>query len=174
MCSAEGCSEESRATHRAVQHPPDSPCSSHRRQLLGMNKLYPDPLKFHQCSSQEDTEEACRKYKVKPPSLNAALFERLLRETEINAQLQETLVRGWREGLDLGSKLPREDHFVGSPIMNEEKTAILETSLLREKEKGRLKGPFKQPIRDGKWFKEAWVSPYFIIPKSKHPEAAGK
>ena len=169
ICSADFCDDASRNHHRAVQHPPEPLCNGHTKQLLGMNRLYLEPLRFHPDSSVEDTNEACRIYEVKEPSLNAVLFEELLQETDIEAKLQASLVRGWKEGLDLGSDLPEEDHLVGSPTLNLEKLTILEASLEKEKRKRRLKGPFKNPIRDDRWFKQAWVSPYFVIPKNKLP-----
>ena len=41
-----------------------------------------------------DTLEACKKYNVKPPSLNADLLETLLKGTTIGYDLQASIVRG--------------------------------------------------------------------------------
>ena len=59
-----------------------------------MNVLCPDLPKFPDNSSVEDIYEACQLYSVKPPSLNADLFETLLKKTDLAADLQASLVRG--------------------------------------------------------------------------------
>ena len=97
-----------------------------------MNKLYPKPLAFDPRSSDNDTREACEKYKIKKSNLNADLFEVLLRRTDINPALQSSLVRGWREGLNLGSKLPDTDHLVESSSMAKEQKDILRSSDKKE------------------------------------------
>ena len=130
-----------------------------------MNKLHPTPLRFHEKSSPEDTLKACKQYGVKPPPLNWRIFKALLEVTEMSSALQSSLVRGWREGLDLGSEIPRIDHLVDSPAMEEQQLEVLRSSLKKETSKKRLCGPFQTPIRDGVWFKNAWVSHYFVIPK---------
>ena len=59
-----------------------------------MNERHPVPLSFPEPSSVKDTLEACKKYKVKPPSLNADLLETLLKGTTIGYDLQASIVRG--------------------------------------------------------------------------------
>ena len=133
-----------------------------------MNKLYPAPLSFHKDSSVEDTKEACRVYGIKPPSLNADLFEALLKTTDFNKdnkELQQSLVRGWREGLDLGAELSNEDQFTEEIALTSAQRRTLANSLHAKVDKRRLKGPLQRPIRDGRWFVNAWVSPYLAIPK---------
>ena len=120
-----------------------------------MNHLYPEPLEFHPCSSPEDTREACREYGINLPLLNADLFEMLLTKKTINAKLQCSLVRGWREGLDLGADLPPEDHLVKEPNLNADQLKVLKDSLNKEVDKKRLKGPLAEPVRDGRWFFKA-------------------
>ena len=139
-----------------------------------MNNLYPEPLQFHPNSSPEDTREACREYGIRMPSLNADLFEELLSKTSVNEKLQRSLVRGWREGLDLGAELPPEDHLVKEPKLDRNQLKVLKDSLAKEVEKKRLKGPLAEPVRDGRWFFKAWVSPYFVIPKKLIPEEPPK
>ena len=139
-----------------------------------MNKTHPAPLSFHNNASEEDTKEACRLYGIKPPSLNADLFEELLKTTDINEELQQSLVRGWRENLDLGADLPNKDQIVEEIRSTSAQRRTLIDSLQAEVRKKRLKGPLRQPIRDGRWFVNAWVSPYFAIPKKVPPGAAKK
>ena len=112
----------------------------------------------------EDTKEVCRVYGIKPPSLNADLFERLLTTTDINEELQQSLVRGWREGLDLGAELPNEDQIVEEIALTSSQRRTLNNSRQDEVDKRRLKGPLQQPIRDERWFVNSWVFPYFAIP----------
>ena len=169
VCSREECRHSPTSSHRAIQHPPESLCKGHRDQLQGMNKLHPTPLSFHDSSSVEDTNEACRVYGVKPPSLNANLLETLLKDTEMTVELQQSLVRGWREGLDLGAELPNEDQIVEEIALTSTQRLTLKKSLQAEVDKKRLIGPLQQPIRDGRWFSNAWVSPYFAIPKKVPP-----
>ena len=109
--------------------------------------LYPTPLHFPENSSEEDTLEACQRFKVKPTDLNANLFERLLRKTDINTDLQESLVRGWREGFSLGSELPKMDHFSKSFTKLPEQRTALKEAMLKEK-LGRLHGPVDSPYYD--------------------------
>ena len=151
--------------HRAIQHPPISNCEGHAERLRGMNIQHPMPLTFDDRSSPKDTIEACMRYNVKQPSLNADLLELLLKKSEINVKLQASLVRGWREGLDLGSNLPEMDHLVDCPKMTKEQLEVLTEQIKKEASKKRLGGPFDSPIRDAHWFKKAWVSPFFVIPK---------
>ena len=165
VCSREECRHLPTSSHRAIQHPPEFLCEGHRDRLRGMNKIHPVPLSFHNNSSVEDTKEACRVYGIKPPSLNADLFKTLLKTTDINEELQQSLVRGWREGLDLGADLPNKDQIVEEIALASSQRITLNNSLQSEVEKRRLKGPLKHPIRDGRWFVNAWVSPYFAIPK---------
>ena len=130
-----------------------------------MNLLHPTPLQFPENSSEEDTKEACQRFKVRPSELNADLFEHLLGATDISANLQASLVRGWREGFILGSELPKLDHFSKSfTKLPEQKTALRE-AMLREKRLGRLHGPITSPYYDERWFSNCWVSPHFVIPK---------
>ena len=132
---------------------------------MGINKIHPSPIPINHLSSEAETLEACKIYSVKPPPLNADLFEKLLRQTDINEELQVSLVRGWREGFDLGSELPEEDPIVDSRIAENEHSEVLRANIDRELELRRLCGPYKQPVQDIKWFSHAWVSPYFVIPK---------
>ena len=60
-----------------------------------MNVLFPQALIFDDRSSVLDTLEACSRYGIKPPSLNADRLEELLKRTEMNEDLQASLVRGW-------------------------------------------------------------------------------
>ena len=111
-CSNELCRSIFDDNHRAIQHGPRSRCYGHDVRLLGMNILDPTPLSFPETSSVEDTQNGCRRYKVRPPSLNASLFRDLLKGTALNPYLQASLVRGWKEGFMLGSHLPPSNHFV--------------------------------------------------------------
>ena len=163
------CQHSQNSSHRAIQHPPEPHCEGHRYRSQGMNKLYPAPLSFHKDSSLEDTKEARRVYGIKPPSLNADLFEALLKTTDINKEQQLSLVRGWREGLDLGAELSNEDQFTEEIALTSAQRRTLANSLQAEVDKRRLKGPLQRPIRDGRWFVNAWVSPYFAIPKKVPP-----
>ena len=114
-----------------------------------MNKTHPAPLSFHNNASEEDTREACRLYGIKPPSLNADLFEELLRTTDINEELQQSLVRDRREGLDLGADLPNEDQIVEEIELTNAQQRTLSDSLQAEVKKKRLKGPLRQPTTGG-------------------------
>ena len=71
-----------------------------------MNVLFPQALNFDDRSSVLDTLEAFSRYGIKPPSLNADRLEELLKKTEMNEDLQASVVRGWREGFNLGRMLP--------------------------------------------------------------------
>ena len=166
ICSNDNCRTLSNTDHRAIQHPPLSICSGHKDKLLGLNKIHEKPIRFHESSSPEDTLEACRKYDVKLPTLNAELLGTLLQKTTMLPALRRSLVRGWREGLDLGSDLPEDDHWVDSPNMNEEQLEVLRTSLKHETDLKRMCGPLKRPNYDGRWFIKSFVSPYFVIPKN--------
>ena len=165
-CSNDQCRSVFDITHREIQHSPKALCDGHNLRLLGMNNLDPTPLSFPKDSSVENTLEACKIYKIKPPTLNARLFGDLLKQTDMNPKLQASLVRGWKEGFALGSHLPPINHFVpdreNRPL--EEKT-VLQEGLQKEKSLGRLHGPISKPYHDGRWFKNYWVSPYFAIPK---------
>ena len=79
-----------------------------------------------------DTHAACKKYDIKPPSLNANRLEALLSETEINDKLQASILRGWREGLYLGSKLQNENHFLVAPRIDETQEEVLRVGLEAE------------------------------------------
>ena len=83
------------------------------------------------------------------------MFETLLRKTTINKKLQGSLVRGWREGLDLGAELPPGDHLVKEPNLNADQLKVLKDSLKKEVDKKRLKGPLAEPVRDGRRFLKA-------------------
>ena len=169
VCSNDGCRRVPDSSHRAIQHPPKSLCEGHKERMEGMNHLYPEPLLFHPNSSPEDTKEACREYGIRMPSLNADLLEELLSKTTINKKLQQSLVRGWREGLDLGAELPLKDHLVDEPKLTGDQLKVLKEGLRKEADMKRLKGPLAEPVRDGRWFVKAWVSPYFVIPKKQIP-----
>ena len=103
---------------------------------------------------------------MKPPGLNADLFERLLTKTDMHVDLQASLVRGWREGFALGSELPETDHFSKSSTKSPEQTAALREAMLKERKLGRLHGPISSPYYDDRWFTNCWVSPHFVIPKT--------
>ena len=105
-----------------------------------MNTLHPDPITFHEDSSEKGTLEACAKYNVQPPPLNADLFELLLHKTSINQALQKSLIRGWREGLELGSNIPQIDHLVESQNMEGEQLEVLRKTLKKEIDHKRLVG----------------------------------
>ena len=170
-CSDDECRQMADSTHRAIQHRPKATCEGQNERMKGMNYLHPEPLLFHPKSSPDDTREACEKYGVRQPSLNAKLFQELLRKTNIPVALQDSLVRGWKEGLDLGAELPHKDHFVEEPSLTEDQLKVLQVSLNKECEEKKLIGPLAQPIRDGRWFLRAWVSPYFVIPRKQIPGA---
>ena len=104
VCCFESCRTSFHTAHRAIQHSPQPDCAQHAERLLGMNLLFPQALTFDDRSTVADTLEACSRYGIKPPSLNADRFEDLLKKTEIDEDLQASLVRGWREGFNLGSK----------------------------------------------------------------------
>ena len=174
ICSHGNCRTNDDVDHRAIQHPPSSRCHGQERRLLGMNKVYPQPLAFDPRSSVNDTNEACKKYKIRESALNTPLFEVLLRKTDINPALQISLVRGWKEGFNLGSKLPDTDHLVERPNMAKEQTNVLRSSIEKEVKLGRLSGPWAKPLQDGRWFKNAWVSPYLVIPKKTPPGASAR
>ena len=87
----------------------------------------------------------------------------------INDELQQSLVRGWREGLDLGAELSNEDQFTEEIALTSAQRRTLANILQAELDKRRLKGPLLGPIRDGRWLVNAWVSPYFAIPKKVPP-----
>ena len=97
--------------HRAIQPTPLPDCAPHAERLVGMNFLFPQALTFDDRSTVADTLEACSRYGIKSPSLNADRFEELLKRSEIDEDLQVSLVRGWREGFNLGSMLPDRSHF---------------------------------------------------------------
>ena len=165
-CSNELCRSIFDDNHRAIQHGPRSRCYGHDVRLLGMNILDPTPLSFPETSSVEDTQNGCRRYKVRPPSLNASLFRDLLKGTALNPDLQASLVRGWKEGFMLGSHLPPSNHFVPEALNRPlEQTEVLRKGLEKEKKLGRLHGPIMEPYYDNRWFKNHWISPYFAIPK---------
>ena len=166
VCSHEFCRTSFDVNHRAVQHVPIAPCHTHAGRLAGINALHPKPLTFPANSSVEDTAEACARYGVKPPFLNADLYEALLEKTSINKELQSSLVRGWREGFDLGSELPPTNHFVsGLGMVTDEQELAISRELQKEKTLGRMIGPLTQPHIDGRWFNNYWVLPHFGIPK---------
>ena len=116
-----------------------------------MNGKHPEPLTFPAASSRKDTQEACRRYKVKPPTLNADFLETLLKKTQIEPDLQASIIRGWREGFDLGSHLPQQNHFAAdSKFRSEEQNSYLKKGLEKEKAQGRIHGPIKKPYHDGR------------------------
>ena len=161
-------------SHRAIQHTGVSRCSKWIDSLEGMNIVHPIPLVYDSRSSEEDTLEACKKYNVKPPSLNAELFDSLLKKTYIDENTRDSLVRGWREGFDLGSNLPLENNMVKSPKLDETQKTVLRDGLETEVRLKRMIGPLDKPIKDEKWFKNFYVSPYFVIPKTTPPGMAQK
>ena len=121
VCCFESCRTSFHTEHRAIQHSPQPDCAPHAERLLGMNLLFPQALNLDDRSTVADTLEACSKYGIKPPSLNADRFEELLRKTDIDEDLQASLVRGWREGFNLGSKLIIENHFAKGQNAEEKK-----------------------------------------------------
>ena len=165
VCCYEGCLTSFHTEHRAVQHFSQPDCAQHAERLLGMNFLFPQAMTFDDRSSVADTLEACSRYGIKPPSLNADRFEELLRKTGIDEDLQASLVRGWREGFSLGSKLQDKSHYSRGPRTDEIKEGVLRAGLSAEVNLGRMHGPLKTPLNDGRWFVNYWVSPYFVIPK---------
>ena len=164
-CSFKNCRTLFHTSHRAIQHTPDPRCGKYLASLAGMNILYPDALQFDDRSSVEDTIAACEEYDIKPPSLNADRLEALLQKTEINKELQASIVRGWREGFDIGSKLDDINHFAAAPRVDEIQEEVLRTGLEAETKLKRMHGPLDKPLSDGRWFTNSWVSPYFVIPK---------
>ena len=115
-----------------------------------MNIIHPEPLSFDSRSSVKDTRAACKTYGVKPPELNCNLFEELLEKTSIPTEMQMSLIRGWREGFNLGSELPNEDHLANPPILDETQREVLRKGLESEVRKGRMIGPLSKPLADGK------------------------
>ena len=85
---------------------------------------------------RKKTGEASRHYKVKPPSLNADLFEQLLGKTNLSIALQASLVRGWREGFMLSSSLPNKNHFVRTYVRNPDQEQTLRSAMMEEKKLG--------------------------------------
>ena len=81
-------------------------------------------------------------------------------------RLQASIVKGWREGFDLGSKLPNEDHFSAAPRIDETQEDVLRAGLEAETKLKRLHGPLDEPITDHRRFSNSWVSPYFVIQKN--------
>ena len=70
----------------------------------------------------------------------------------------------WREGFDLGSKLPDEDHFSAAPRIDE--TRRDPTSRIRGRNQFEAIAWTDEPITNDRWFSNSWVSPYFVIPES--------
>ena len=141
-------------SHRAIQHTAPSQCTNWLDSFEGMNVVHPEPLSFDSRSTVVDTRAACQTYGVKLPELNSTLFEELLERTTITAEMQKSLVRGWREGFDLGSDLPNEDHLAKPPILDETQQAVLREGLESEVRQGRMIGPLSKPLADGKWFQK--------------------
>ena len=140
-------------SHRAIQHTGVSRCSKWIDSLEGRNIVHPIPLVYDSRSSEEDTLEAGKKYNVKPPSLNAELFDSLLKKTYIDENTRDRLVRGWREGFDLGSNLPVENNMVKSPKLDETQKTVLRDGLETEVRLKRMIGPLDKPTKEEKWFK---------------------
>ena len=88
----------------------------------------------------------------------------------MSAPLRDSLVCGWREVLDLGTDLPEVDHLVDSPSVTEAYLEVLRSTLRLETNLRRLCCPLPTPIRDGRWFTNTWVSPYFEIPDRTPPD----
>ena len=101
-----------------------------------MNLLFPQALTFDDRSTVADTLEACSRYGIKPPSLDADRLEELLKKTEIDDDLQASLVRGWREGFNLGSMLPDKSHFSRGQKTDEIKKEVLRAGLSAEVDLG--------------------------------------
>ena len=172
VCTHESCGTIFDDDHRVVQHALTPLCSGHIFRLRVMNVLHPEPLEFPENSSEKNTGEACRLYKVKPPSLNADLFELLLGKTDLSIALQVSLVRGWREGFMLGSSLPNKDHFVRTYVRNPDQEQTLRSAMMEEKKLGRLHGPVSEPYYDGRWFLIAGCLPTLLF-QLQHKKVRG-
>ena len=149
ICSHPTCLTVFDDNHREIQHAATSLCVGHNSRLKGMTVLHPKPLQFPKSASVADTAEACDRYNVKLPSLNASLFEKLLSKTTIDKELQASLVKGWRVGFDLGSAIPAENHFVKETIIADDQSEALALALIKERNLGRLHGPIDEPYYDG-------------------------
>ena len=62
--------------------------------------------------------------------------------------LQDSLVRGWEAGFDLGSKLEDTDHYAQPSALDQNQENALRSGLLAEVKLGRMVGPLKAPISD--------------------------
>ena len=147
-CSWSECASLFHTDHRAIQHTPTTTCLGQISRLEGINSAFPEPIPLDPRSSKENTLEACRRYNVKPPSLNADLCRSLLAKTDISIPLQDSLVRGWEAGFDLGSKLDDIDHYAPSSVLAQNQENALRSGLLAEVELGRMVGPLKSPLSD--------------------------
>ena len=131
---------------------PVTSCLGHVTRLKGINAAFPEPIPLDPRSSRGNTLEACKRYKVKPPSLNADLCRSLLAKSDIAQPLQDSLVLGWEAGFDLGSELDDTDHFTSPSAFAQDQEEALKAGLLAEVKLGRMVGPLKTPISDGLWF----------------------
>ena len=134
---------------------PVTSCLGHIKRLEGINAAFPEPVPLDPRASKEDTLDACKQYKVKPPSLNADLCRSLLADSDMAQPLQDSLVLGWEAGFDLGSELDDIDHFVSPYVLEKDQEETLKAGLLAEVKLGRMVGPLMTPISDGRWFRNS-------------------
>ena len=127
---------------------PTTTCLGHVTKLEGINAAFPEAIPLDARSSKSDTLEACRRYKVKPPSLNADLCRSLLAKTDISEPLQNSVVQGWEAGFDLGSELEDTNHFAPSWTFAQEQVEVLRAGLLAEVKLGRMVDPLNTAIKD--------------------------
>ena len=97
MCAASRVAEQHSTQSTGQYNTVNNQTVHHTPSVYGMNVLFPQALNFDDRSSVLDTQEACSRYGIKPPSLNADRLEELLKKTDMNEDLQASLVRGWRE-----------------------------------------------------------------------------
>ena len=150
ICSHPTCLTVFDDTHKEIQHAAPSLFLGHSSRLKGMMVLHPKPLRFPESASIADTVEACQRYNVKLPSLNASVFEKLLSKTMIDNEVQASLVKGWRVGFDLGCAIPAENHFVKESIIADDQSEALARALIKERDLDRLHGPIDEPYYDGR------------------------
>ena len=112
-------------------------------------RVHMEDLRFPESASIADTVEACQRYNVKLPSLNASAFEKLLSKTMIDKELQASLVKGWKVGFDLGSAIPAENHFVKETIIGDDQSKALTQALIKERDLGGLHSRIDEPYHDG-------------------------
>ena len=97
MWAASRAAEHRFTQHQTIQHIKQPDYAPHAERLFGMSLLFPQALTFDDRSTIADNLQECSRYGIKPPSLNADRLEELLKKTEKDEDLQDSLVRGWRE-----------------------------------------------------------------------------